>query len=175
MKVLVLKHRFHERKNSFCPEETILMDPESVCVFQVRLGSRQMPHTSLNRRSLSHSHCVELANYYFGFNGWRTDIITVRNTQHQITRSTFVNVRWLHLYKLQLKELTDEHEAAAEGGVPFRRLKFGCELKVSFPLHGQTINAAAVVEDSFTCTGKNWNEMMNPWMLKRNHPQTHYS
>eukprot|EP00066_Takifugu_rubripes_P029746 XP_011619012.1 PREDICTED: RAD52 motif-containing protein 1 [Takifugu rubripes] len=98
-------------------------------VFQVRLGSRKTPHCHLTvkRRSLSHSHCVELANYFCGFNGWRTKIIS-------------------------LKELTDEHEA--EGGVRFRRLKFGCELELSFPLHRQTINAAAVVEDSFTSTGE---------------------
>ncbi|TWW54461.1 RAD52 motif-containing protein 1 [Takifugu flavidus] len=96
---------------------------------KVRLGSRKTPHCHLTvkRRSLSHSHCVELANYFCGFNGWRTKIIS-------------------------LKELTDEHEA--EGGVRFRRLKFGCELELSFPLHRQTINAAAVVEDSFTSTGE---------------------
>uniref|UniRef100_A0A674PPP4 RRM domain-containing protein n=1 Tax=Takifugu rubripes TaxID=31033 RepID=A0A674PPP4_TAKRU len=71
---------------------------------KVRLGSRKTPHCHLTvkRRSLSHSHCVELANYFCGFNGWRTKIIS-------------------------LKELTDEHEA--EGGVRFRRLKFGCELE----------------------------------------------
>lgn len=127
----------------------------SLCV-QVRLGSRHTQHCplSVKRRSLSHSRCVELANHFLGFNGWRTDIIAVRNNPATSHLHTQVNVRWLHASDLQLEQLSHEDEAA-EGGEPFRRLKFGCQLELCFPHHRQSIKAAAVVEDSFTCTGKN--------------------
>uniref|UniRef100_A0A8P4KPP7 RAD52 motif-containing protein 1 n=1 Tax=Dicentrarchus labrax TaxID=13489 RepID=A0A8P4KPP7_DICLA len=67
---------------------------------------------------------------------------------------------------IKLKELTneeeeeegeeEEEEEEEEGGGGRRRkrrLRFGCLLQLSFPRHGQTTRAAAVVEDSFTCTG----------------------
>ncbi|KAF0022262.1 hypothetical protein F2P81_025488 [Scophthalmus maximus] len=59
----------------------------------------------------------------------------------------------------QLKELTDEEEGdeedgeGEEGRVRKRRLRFGCLMQLSFPRHTQTTRGAAVVEDSFTCTG----------------------
>ncbi|XP_037620303.1 RAD52 motif-containing protein 1-like [Sebastes umbrosus] len=100
---------------------------------KVRLSSKQTPHfLSDNSRPLSHARCLELANHCLGFNGWTSDIIT-------------------------LKELTNEEEdeegEEEEGGGRRRRLRFGCLLQLSFPHHGQTTRAAAVVEDSFTCTG----------------------
>ncbi|XP_041812198.1 RAD52 motif-containing protein 1 isoform X2 [Chelmon rostratus] len=99
---------------------------------KVRLSSKQTPHfLSDSRRPLSHAHCVELANHCLGFNGWTSDIIT-------------------------LKELTneeEEEEEEEEDGGRWRRLRFGCVLQLSFPHHRQTTRAAAVVEDSFTCTG----------------------
>ncbi|XP_068581825.1 RAD52 motif-containing protein 1 isoform X2 [Cebidichthys violaceus] len=106
---------------------------------KVRLSSKQAPHfLSHSSRPLSHACCLELANHCLGFNGWTSDIIT-------------------------LKELTNEEEEEEggggggeendEGGGRWRRLKFGCLLQLSFPHHGQTTRATAVVEDSFTCSG----------------------
>ncbi|XP_077940432.1 uncharacterized protein LOC120828058 isoform X5 [Gasterosteus aculeatus] len=98
------------------------------CPLKVKLSSK---HTSYFRsdssRPLSHARCLELANHCLGFNGWTSDIIT-------------------------LKELTNTEEEH-EGGGRWRRLKFGCLLQLSFPHHRQTTRAAAVVEDCFTCTG----------------------
>ncbi|XP_060946016.1 RAD52 motif-containing protein 1 [Limanda limanda] len=105
---------------------------------KVRLSSKHTPHfLSDSSRPLSHARCLELANHCLGFNGWTYNIIT-------------------------LKELSDEAEeggggaeegggGAEEGGV--RRLRFGCLLQLNFPRHGQTTRGAAVVNDSFTCTG----------------------
>uniref|UniRef100_UPI0037E95236 RAD52 motif-containing protein 1 n=1 Tax=Semicossyphus pulcher TaxID=241346 RepID=UPI0037E95236 len=100
---------------------------------KVRLSSKQTPHfLSDSSRPLSHGRCVELANHCLGFNGWTSDIIT-------------------------LKELTNEEEEEkeeeGEGGGREKMLRFGCLLQLSFPHHGQTTRAAAVVEESFTCTG----------------------
>ncbi|XP_030592217.1 RAD52 motif-containing protein 1 isoform X2 [Archocentrus centrarchus] len=94
---------------------------------KVKLSSKQTPYfLSGSSRPLSHAHCLELANRVLGFNGWTSDIIS-------------------------LKELTEEEEE--EGGVRQRRLKFGCLLQLHFPHHGQTTRGAAVLEDSFTCAG----------------------
>uniref|UniRef100_A0AAQ4RC63 DM1 domain-containing protein n=1 Tax=Gasterosteus aculeatus aculeatus TaxID=481459 RepID=A0AAQ4RC63_GASAC len=97
------------------------------CPLKVKLSSK---HTSYFRsdssRPLSHARCLELGNHCLGFNGWTSDIIT-------------------------LKELTNTEEEH-EGGGRWRRLKFGCLLQLSFPHHRQTTRAAAVVEDCFTCT-----------------------
>ncbi|XP_056257760.1 RAD52 motif-containing protein 1 isoform X1 [Seriola aureovittata] len=100
---------------------------------KVRLSTKQTPHFLCDsRRPLSHARCLELANYCLGFNGWTSDIIT-------------------------LKELTNEEEEdggeGEEGGLR-RRLRFGCLLQLSFPRHRQTTRGAAVVEDTFTCTGE---------------------
>uniref|UniRef100_A0A669CM61 RRM domain-containing protein n=1 Tax=Oreochromis niloticus TaxID=8128 RepID=A0A669CM61_ORENI len=94
---------------------------------KVKLSSKQMPHfLSGSSRPLSHTHCLELANHVLGFNGWTSDIITVRKALH----------RWL-----------------TGGGASQRRLKFGCVLQLCFPHHGQMSRGAAVLEDCFTCTG----------------------
>ncbi|KAM8844198.1 RAD52 motif-containing protein 1 isoform 2-T4 [Spinachia spinachia] len=100
------------------------------CPLKVRLSSKHSSSfLSDSSRPLSHARCLELANYCLGFNGWTSDIIT-------------------------LKELTNEEEAEEEHEVGGRwmRLKFGCLLQLSFPYHRQTTRAAAVVEDCFTCT-----------------------
>ncbi|XP_040919474.1 RAD52 motif-containing protein 1 isoform X1 [Toxotes jaculatrix] len=100
---------------------------------KVRLSSKDTPHFLCNDRPLSHARCLELANHCLGFNGWTSDIIT-------------------------LKELTNEEEEEGDedeegGGGRRRRLRFGCLLQLSFPHHGQSTRGTAVVEDSFTCTG----------------------
>ncbi|CAK6984629.1 RAD52 motif-containing protein 1, partial [Scomber scombrus] len=95
---------------------------------KVRLSSKQTPHFMSDGRPLSHARCLELANHYLGFNGWTSDIIT-------------------------MKELTNEEDE--EEGEVRRRLRFGCLLQLSFPHHGQTTRGAAVVEHCFTCTEGN--------------------
>lgn len=102
---------------------------------KVRLSSKQTPHFLFDKpRLLSHARCVELANHCLGFNGWTSDII-------------------------QLTELPSEAEEAGEQDgertTPgdTKTVKLGCLLQLSFPGHGVTTRGAAVVEDSFTCTG----------------------
>ncbi|XP_012727513.2 RAD52 motif-containing protein 1 isoform X1 [Fundulus heteroclitus] len=98
---------------------------------KVKLCSKQTPHFLSGRNTpLSHARCLELANHCLGFNGWTSDIIT-------------------------LKELTNEEEGEDEedGGGVRRRMRFGCLMKLSFPQHGVTTKGAAVVEETFTCTG----------------------
>ncbi|XP_055367036.1 RAD52 motif-containing protein 1 isoform X4 [Betta splendens] len=100
---------------------------------KVRLSSKQTPHFLSQSRPLSHARCLELANHCLGFNGWASDIIT-------------------------LKELPSEGGGCGdEEGVNERRrgrsLKFGCLVQVSFPHHGQTTRGAAVTEESLTFTG----------------------
>ncbi|XP_038138194.1 RAD52 motif-containing protein 1 isoform X1 [Cyprinodon tularosa] len=112
-----------------CP---LLHQPALKCLsLQVKLSSKQTPHFLSGRSTpLNHARCVELANRCLGFNGWTSDIIT-------------------------LKELTseeEEDEEEDEGGVR-RRLRFGCMMKLSFPQHGVTTRGVAVVEESFTCAG----------------------
>ncbi|XP_049895741.1 RAD52 motif-containing protein 1 [Epinephelus moara] len=102
---------------------------------KVRLSSKQTPHFLLDSsRPLSHARCLELANHCLGFNGWTSDIITLK--------------------ELTNEEEGEEEEEEEEGGVRRRRLRFGCLLQLSFPHHGQMTRAAAVVEDSFTCAGE---------------------
>lgn len=102
---------------------------------KVRLSSRDTPRFLSNRpRLLSHTHCLQLANHYLGFNGWSSDIITLKELPGG-------------------EEQGAELEGAATGGSRGRSLKFGCLLRLSFPRHQRTSTASAVVEDSFTCTG----------------------
>ncbi|RVE70102.1 hypothetical protein OJAV_G00084420 [Oryzias javanicus] len=97
---------------------------------KVKLSSRRTPPSLCGRTiPLSHSRCLDLANHCLGFNGWSSDIIT-------------------------LKELTDEEEVEGpEGGTGCSTLRFGCVMRLSFPQHGLITQGSAVVEDSFTCTG----------------------
>ncbi|KAF6734973.1 RAD52 motif-containing protein 1 [Oryzias melastigma] len=97
---------------------------------KVKLSSRHTLSLCGRAIPLSHSRCLDLANHYLGFNGWTSDIIT-------------------------LKELTDDdkEEEGPEGGTGCRTLRFGCVMRLSFPQHDLTTQGSAVVEDSFTCTG----------------------
>ncbi|KAM9393968.1 RAD52 motif-containing protein 1 isoform 1-T1 [Pholidichthys leucotaenia] len=101
---------------------------------KVKQSSKQTPHFQCGvNQPLSHARCLELANHILGFNGWTSNILT-------------------------LKELTSEQEGSEdeeeeEGGVRKMRLKLGCVLQVSFPQHGQMSRGVAVMEDSFNCTG----------------------
>ncbi|XP_023145829.2 RAD52 motif-containing protein 1 [Amphiprion ocellaris] len=96
---------------------------------KVRLSSKQTPaFMSGISRPLSHAHCLELANHCLGFNGWTSEIIT-------------------------LKELTDEEEEGEGEGGRVRSLRMGCLLQLCFPRHLRSSRGAAVLEDTFTCTG----------------------
>lgn len=48
--------------------------------WQVKLSSRHTLSLCGRAIPLSHSRCLDLANHYLGFNGWTSDIITVRTT-----------------------------------------------------------------------------------------------
>ncbi|XP_054615026.1 RAD52 motif-containing protein 1 isoform X2 [Dunckerocampus dactyliophorus] len=96
---------------------------------KVRVSSKQMPHFLSSSRPLSHANCVALANHCLGFNGWTSDIITLRELP------------------------TDEEEEEGGGGPSHQQLKLGCLLQLSFPCHGVTTRGAALLQDSFTCTG----------------------
>uniref|UniRef100_A0A8C7YG29 DM1 domain-containing protein n=1 Tax=Oryzias sinensis TaxID=183150 RepID=A0A8C7YG29_9TELE len=87
----------------------------------VKLSSKHTPHFLCGRSiPLSHTRCLELANHFLGFNGWTSEIIT-------------------------LKELTDEEEEeeGPDGGTRCRTLRFGCVLRLSFPQHGLTTQGSA--------------------------------
>ncbi|XP_070779935.1 RAD52 motif-containing protein 1 [Enoplosus armatus] len=96
---------------------------------KVRLSSKQTPHFLSDSRPLSHARCLELANHCLGFDGWTSDIITLK----------------------ELNNEEEKEEEEEEGGGRWKRLRFGCLLQLSFPHHRQTTRGAAVVEDSFTC------------------------
>lgn len=61
-------------KQVFCLKQNLLF----LCV-QVRLSTKQNPTFLSAFQSLSHAKCLDLANYYLGYNGWCTRIITVSN------------------------------------------------------------------------------------------------
>uniref|UniRef100_A0A1A7XCZ4 RAD52 motif-containing protein 1 n=1 Tax=Iconisemion striatum TaxID=60296 RepID=A0A1A7XCZ4_9TELE len=99
---------------------------------KVKLSYKQTPHFLCGRStSLSHSRCLELANHCLGYNGWTSDIITLK--------------------ELSQEESEDEEEEV--GGVRQKKLRFGCLMQLNFPQHGLKTRGAAVIEDSFTCTG----------------------
>ncbi|CAN9505036.1 unnamed protein product [Ophioblennius macclurei] len=103
---------------------------------KVKLSSKQTPHfLSGKTRPLSHAHCLDLANHCLGFDGWTSDIVTLKELPAE-------------------GEETEEEEEGAEPSPSRRkRLKFGCLLQLTFPRHGVTTRGAAAVEESFACTG----------------------
>uniref|UniRef100_A0A1A8CYB7 RAD52 motif-containing protein 1 n=2 Tax=Nothobranchius TaxID=28779 RepID=A0A1A8CYB7_NOTKA len=99
---------------------------------KVKQSSKQAPHFQCGRSTpLSHSRCMELANHCLGYNGWTSDIITLK----------------------ELSQDESEDEEDEVGGVRQKNLRFGCLMQLNFPQHGLTTRGAAVVEDSFSCTG----------------------
>uniref|UniRef100_UPI003AB078AC RAD52 motif-containing protein 1 n=1 Tax=Centroberyx gerrardi TaxID=166262 RepID=UPI003AB078AC len=106
---------------------------------KVRLSTKQTPSylsDPYNSKPLSHARCLELANHCLGFNGWSTRIITLKELPSE-------------------EEEEEEEEGEEEEGEGRRekRLRYGCLVELSFPLHGQTARGAAVVDDTFTDTG----------------------
>lgn len=88
---------------------------------KVRLGSKQTPHFLSRSAPLSHARCITLANHCLGFNGWTSDIIT-------------------------LKELEPEPDDDSDSRG--RSLRLGCLLQLSFPSHHLTTRGTAVLQDS---------------------------
>ncbi|KAM9780425.1 RAD52 motif-containing protein 1 [Neosynchiropus ocellatus] len=97
---------------------------------KVRLASKQSREHLAEGRPLGHAKCTELANHFLGFNSWSSEIITLKQLS---------------------EEDDDEEEEEEEGGR--RTLRFGCLMQLTFPQHGRTTRGAAVVEETFTCTG----------------------
>ncbi|KAK5885685.1 hypothetical protein CesoFtcFv8_019372 [Champsocephalus esox] len=50
---------------------------------KVRLSSRRTPHFLSVSRPLSHARCLDLANHCLGFNGWTSDIITLKELTNE--------------------------------------------------------------------------------------------
>ncbi|KAK7879699.1 hypothetical protein WMY93_033591 [Mugilogobius chulae] len=48
---------------------------------KVSLSSKKTPHFLSHSRPLSHAHCLNLANHILGFNGWSSDIITLKELE----------------------------------------------------------------------------------------------
>ncbi|XP_078807135.1 RAD52 motif-containing protein 1 isoform X1 [Oryzias latipes] len=118
----------HAAKAQRCTDGRPLLNSPAL---KVKLSSKHTPHFLCGRSiPLSHTRCLELANHFLGFNGWTSEIIT-------------------------LKELTveEEEEEGPDGGTSCRTLRFGCVLRLSFPQHGLTTQGSAVLEDSSSCTG----------------------
>ncbi|XP_057632836.1 RAD52 motif-containing protein 1 isoform X2 [Chionomys nivalis] len=88
---------------------------------KVRLSTRQK---TLRHRTfaLNSSRCQELANYYFGFNGWSKRII-------------------------RLQELSGPEEEALTGPVQKRSLKFFCAVEVVLPLYGCKSPGVGIAEE----------------------------
>ncbi|KAJ0058610.1 hypothetical protein NL108_017859 [Boleophthalmus pectinirostris] len=96
---------------------------------KVRLSSKKTPHFLSRSAPLSHAHCLNLANHILGFNGWSSDIIT-------------------------LKELDPDQDLDPDldpdsGGVA---LRLGCLLQLHFPFHQVTTRGAAVLQQTLTCS-----------------------
>lgn len=89
---------------------------------KVCLSSKETPHFLSRRTPLSHAHCLRLANRCLGFNGWSSDIIT-------------------------LKELEPEPDPDSGG----RSLRLGCLLQLHFPFHRLTTRGSAVLQDTLGC------------------------
>ncbi|XP_041830928.1 RAD52 motif-containing protein 1 [Melanotaenia boesemani] len=98
---------------------------------KVKLSSKQTPHFLSSSLPLSHTRCLDLANHYLGFDGWTSDIITLK----------------------ELPSEEDEGGDEEEGGVRRKSLKFGCLVKLCFAHHGLSTRGAAVLEDTFPLTG----------------------
>ncbi|XP_029944743.1 RAD52 motif-containing protein 1 [Salarias fasciatus] len=115
---------------------------------KVRLSSKQTPHFLSGRpRPLSHAHCLRLANHLLGFNGWTSDIITLKELPAEEEEEE----------DEEEEEEEEEEQGERRGERPAagrrRTLRLGCLLQLSFPQHGRSARGAAVVKDSFTCSG----------------------
>lgn len=58
--------------------------------------------------ALNSSRCQELANYYFGFNGWSKRIIKVNSVDFSLTNQAPFNIELLHFRKKTRTRLQEE-------------------------------------------------------------------
>lgn len=96
---------------------------------KVRLSSKKTPHFLSRSTPLSHAHCLTLANHCLGFNGWISDIITLKDLPPDPD---------------DLDDLDDPDDPNSRR----RSLRLGCLLQLSFPFHQLTTRGAAVLQDS---------------------------
>lgn len=94
------------------------------CPLKVKLSTKLNPSFLSQTQSLSFSKCIELANYYLGFNGWRTDIITLKD----ISKCA-------------------EDVCNADAGRQGELLKYVCVVKLTLPEHDVQCCGVAVAED----------------------------
>ncbi|KAL4657823.1 RAD52 motif-containing protein 1 isoform X1 [Arapaima gigas] len=91
-------------------------------VLQVRLCAKQYPAGFHSVRPLSAAKCQQLANYYLGFNGWSSKIITLKNISG------------------------GENPGEARAGAI---VKYGCVVELSFPQRGAGCRGVGVAEEAF--------------------------
>lgn len=94
---------------------------------KVCLSSKKTPHFLSRRTPLSHPHCLRLANHCLGFNGWTSDIITLKELDPDPDL-----------------DLDPDSDPDSRG----RSLRLGCLLQLSFPFHQLTTRGVAVLQDS---------------------------
>ncbi|XP_072298955.1 RAD52 motif-containing protein 1 [Eucyclogobius newberryi] len=92
---------------------------------KVRLSSKKTPHFLSHSKPLSHAHCLNLANHCLGFNGWTSNIIS-------------------------LKKLEPDQDQDQDSQGPSLRL--GCLLQLNFPSYHLTTRGAAVLQGTLPCS-----------------------
>ncbi|XP_018620012.2 RAD52 motif-containing protein 1 [Scleropages formosus] len=89
---------------------------------KVRLCTKQYPADFHNIRPLSVTKCQQLANYYLGFNGWSSRVVT-------------------------LKSICDNDDCGEPQTCTV--LKYGCIVELNFPLHAVRCRGVGVTEETF--------------------------
>ncbi|KPP71551.1 hypothetical protein Z043_109518 [Scleropages formosus] len=91
-------------------------------IMWVRLCTKQYPADFHNIRPLSVTKCQQLANYYLGFNGWSSRVVT-------------------------LKSICDNDDCGEPQTCTV--LKYGCIVELNFPLHAVRCRGVGVTEETF--------------------------
>ncbi|XP_012785841.2 RAD52 motif-containing protein 1 isoform X1 [Ochotona princeps] len=109
------------RAQAACDQKQLFQDAP----VKVRLGTRHkaVPHQML---ALNSSRCQELANYYFGFNGWSKRIIKLQ----------------------ELSDLEERENEDTAGQHAKQSLKFFCALEVVLPAYECRSLGAGVAEEA---------------------------
>ncbi|XP_012682813.1 RAD52 motif-containing protein 1 [Clupea harengus] len=109
---------------------------DKTCLFQrspvkVQMSTRVNPAFSFDARPLSNARCQELANHYLGFNGWSTQILTMKD---------FSSCSGAGTGMAGVLE-------SDRGGSQELFLKYGCMAKVTFPQYGMSCRGIGVTEE----------------------------
>ncbi|CAL1589164.1 unnamed protein product [Knipowitschia caucasica] len=100
---------------------------------KVCLSSKKTPHFLSRTIPLSHARCLNLANHCLGFNGWSSDIITLKELDPDLD---------LH------QGLDSDQDLDLD---PDRvRLTLGCVVQLHFPFHHLTTRGSAVQQETLT-------------------------